>query len=202
MKSIGRIWLFFACIIIETVTQTYPNDPGCDPRCAGSNCNVLYDYQSCVSGCKPYPGTTPNYQWVGTTTCASYCPAGQYHDLTAPTNYSCYTCNSNCSTCNGGSNTQCLSCAATAYQKNTTSCYNLPNHSYGYNPCPDPYYALQITMKCLACPTGCASCNIFLSQFMPGTYSTDYNMANTNCSVDPLCGYTLKCHSCNVGYFL
>jgi hypothetical protein len=79
MKAIETIWLFAAFLVVKIIAINYPNDPGCDPRCFNSDCDVLFSYQSCVSGCKPYPlapSYTVNYRWVGTNTCASYCPGG------------------------------------------------------------------------------------------------------------------------------
>mgnify|MGYP000927949434 CR=1 FL=1 len=77
--------------------------------------------------------------------------------------------------------------------------------SYGYDPCPDGYYGIQLTMRCQPCPTGCSTCNIYLENLMPGAnYPTTKSMDNTSCALDPLCSYTLKCYSCNnsLGYFL
>ena len=37
-----------------------------------------------------------------------------------------------------------------------------------------------------------------------GSSYADYNQLSTNCTGygDPLCGYTIKCYQCLVGYFL
>lgn len=56
-------------------------------------------------------------------------------------------------------------------------------------------------MICVACPTGCAVCAIFLTWEMPGTnFTANYDQSKTNCTGDPLCLYTTKCTSCISGY--
>ncbi len=46
MKAIEQISILvvFAFMILETFAINYPGDPGCDPRCADSNCDVLSSY--------------------------------------------------------------------------------------------------------------------------------------------------------------
>jgi hypothetical protein len=61
-------------------------------------------------------------------------------------------------------------------------------------------------MTCAACPTGCATCAIYLTWEMPGgltsatNFTATYSQAYTNCTGDPLCAYTLMCYSCTSGY--
>ena len=58
-------------------------------------------------------------------------------------------------------------------------------------------------MICVACPTGCSNCAIYLTWEMPGTnFTLYYNQNNINCTGDPLCLYTTRCYACNNGYTL
>ena len=79
-----------------------------------------------------------------------------------------------------------------------------------YTPCITGYYGLQIQKVCIACPTGCASCSLFLREEMPGNFAAgagnyfkdNYNQNNVNCTGDPLCKYALKCYTCKSGFTL
>jgi len=202
-----------------TLTLACSNYGSCDPRCNGycltSSSTTNYD-------CCPNPSTSPYYScntgsvyvnpigysyyylWFGTNTCSNYCPPGYY--IPATPGDVCGACNSWCATCTGSSNIQCTSCSSSAYQLNSSACYNYvaSDHNYNLNnPCLDGYYGVQITQICAVCPAGCAQCYIYLTWEMPGgNFGISYNQNGINCTGDVLCGYTLQCYSCKSGYTL
>ncbi len=162
-------YLLLLTLLAIHITNSCVIDAQCDPRCKNMRCSVFYSQYDCCDGCVPY--VINYYQerdldvatWTSSlsTRCTDTCPPYQYPYISGGI-YTCEICDRNCLTCTGPSNTQCLTCDSTAYQLNATSCYNMPVKAYGYNPCPDAYYGIELTMRCEACPTGCTTCNINL----------------------------------------
>jgi hypothetical protein len=226
--------LIMACLIsvcssVLSYTCTIGANTGvasyaCDPRCVQYSGNTAmhcctsltattnYD---CLYACSTDSTSTlvgKVYLWpaaIQPTRCDSYCPTHYFVYSSDPSGTSCRLCNPWCGDCTDTYCYTCTSCDSAAYQLNSSACYNIASQWYGsFNPCADGYYGLQIQMVCAACPTGCATCSIYLTWEMPGgstpaTYfSATYNQNNINCTGDPLCGYTLQCYSCNNGYTL
>ena len=96
-------------------------------------------------------GTMTNYFLeYSTTKCQTFCPAGQYQNVTS---YRCQLCDQNCKTCVTTS-TNCLSCGfssigASLYLYQSTCLLS----------CPDQFFPNVTSNNCDSCFPGCLICN-------------------------------------------
>ena len=186
--AVFMLWFVSEVLAIPGLSQKGGTNCGtirtsqyCDVRCAptgstGANGLTLRYWTQdlsnyyCDCGCTTtVDGTTGwqvSYYWydLDNRTCSSGCPPNFYPPVWG-SGYACQPCNLWCITCTGGSNTQCTTCNTSAYQLNSTSCYNILTTISSpsgpkINPCPTGYYGLQITKICVACDTGCQTCAI------------------------------------------
>ena len=116
----------------------------CTPGCDVCTATGLASCTQCGND-----GTSDYYLVVGTTTCSTSCPNGQF--MGAGTNmHKCLSCNVECATCQTTSAT-CLTCA---------SGYNQLNLAAGGISClaQCPAGTYSSSGNCLSCPAGCSVC--------------------------------------------
>lgn len=198
-----RLLHYFVLAAMVTVIQSqcYNTAYGCDSRC--NCCNDLTDLSNL--NCQTCNTSFPAYMWLvaspqtgaATSRCDTYCPPGQYINTTVG---SCAYCHPYCETCTAYGYTFCSTCATTAFLYNSTTCYNLPDHTWGtltyYNPCVDGTYAWPLTMRCIKCPTGTLTCSIGLDYMMPSSYQNTRTMT-AGCTNDSSCLWAIKSYTCS-----
>lgn len=95
-------------------------------------------------------GSADYYLAVGTTTCATICPNGQFMGSGADM-HKCLICNVECATCQGTALT-CLTCSS-GYNRLTLTAGGISCVAQ----CPTEMYSN--TTDCLTCPAGCSACS-------------------------------------------
>ena len=115
----------------------------CSPGCLTCTNTGLDNCQSCAN-----VSATQYYLIMGTTTCSTSCPDGQYIDSNHPND--CRPCASNCITCLGTAD-HCTNtnCSANFLFLNNSCLANCPTNYY---------YADLVSRQCASCASGCLKC--------------------------------------------
>lgn len=172
---------------------------------------TAYECQQCPTGCSACFGSTLQqctvcsnvsgtlyYLGVGTTTCNTSCPDGQYISSLVP--FVCLSCSPACLTCQDTAD-NCTSdtCAINYFYLNNSCLAN----------CPDNYYYHDSTLRqCQQCSEGCLKCFgaglDHCSQCYTLANGTEYFLQADTFTCTLLCdsdqyGLNNRCYSCPSG---